>query len=361
VVFAEEALFKPLYRVCCCSAITKASFLHSSSHPEVAMPLLTKVWRRWRGFTLIELLVVIAIIAILISLLLPAVQKVREAAARTQCSNNLKQICLATIGAADAHGTKLPPGLGLYPNRSSNPWGADFNSAGATFMHILPFMEQKDFYDSSYNPGNPDPDGRNGGHKTYSSWNLQNTTRVPSYICPSDPTADSSGVWATAVTSYAFNGMIFGVSYPGPWGMGSQRYPAFITDGTSQTIFFTEREILSYGNANGWTADGGFNCWADWGPVIASVEAGSNDGDPFGYGVDNPNPAVPATGIWSYPMFQPTPQQGIGYKANSPHTGGINAAMGDGSVHFVNQGVGPTSWWHALTPQANDIVGTDFN
>src|SRR5262249_23536212 len=94
---------------------------------------------RWRGFTLIELLVVIAIIATLIGLLRPAVQKVREAAARMKCSNNLKQISLATINCADTFNGNLPPHMGTYPGRSDR--NTDGIGYGSFFFHILPYIE----------------------------------------------------------------------------------------------------------------------------------------------------------------------------------------------------------------------------
>src|SRR5215471_12261446 len=105
------------------------------------MPRL-RMFRRWRGFTLIELLVVIAIIAVLIGLLVPAVQKVREAANRMYCAHNLKQIVLATVDAADTYNHQLPPSGGIYP---SAYWG-DNNGDGGLFLYILPFIEQEPLY-----------------------------------------------------------------------------------------------------------------------------------------------------------------------------------------------------------------------
>jgi prepilin-type N-terminal cleavage/methylation domain-containing protein len=340
---------------------------------------LLRLFRPKRGFTLIELLVVIAIIAVLIGLLVPAVQKVREAAARIQCGNNLKQITLAIIDCADAHEDKLPPGLGIYPNKM----GSDNNAQGGLLFCILPYIEQEPAYtqsmvdprvlgwDDSRNrshPGGWNNWGVSVVHPTFSQWqgpvtnSRGNGLRVKSYGCPADPTLLGSP-WSDSTTSYAFNGMIFGVAYNnGGWGMGLTRYPASIGDGTSQTIFLTEKEAMSLGTyGSQWAPDSGQNYWPDWGPVVYSVESGSQPIGPPILG-NNIGPRGPF-------MFQIKPPLGCvssnfgcgnGNLPSSGHSVGINCVMGDGSVHFVSQAITPATWWAAVTPNGNDIVGPDW-
>src|SRR6266511_114672 len=145
--------------------------MKSSSHPCAA-------------FTLIELLVVIAIIAVLIGLLLPAVQKVREAASRMACANNLKQLGLAAHHYHDAH-QHLPPAIGYYPPAAG--------ALGTYFFHLLPYVEQDPLYRSALGSVPfPPPDGPTvvlspGNNKVYSQ-------RVTVFLCPSDPSAGPDDV-----------------------------------------------------------------------------------------------------------------------------------------------------------------------
>jgi prepilin-type N-terminal cleavage/methylation domain-containing protein/prepilin-type processing-associated H-X9-DG protein len=296
---------------------------------------------RRSGFTLIELLVVIAIIAILIGLLLPAVQKVREAAARMKCSNNLKQISLATISAADQQNEKLPPGVGLYPRDV----GARNNSNGGTFLHILPYLEQYPLYESSLR--NPDPDGRNGANPTYSQWTPQiQGSRVPVYACPSDFTqGDNLGGYA----SYGANGQIFRHNYR--WGsVGLTRFPAGFPDGTSTTILYTEKLArVGAGSGNGSRGNGGpsdyiNNFWPDWGTNIQSSDYGDLTGPAFTFQL----------------AFGGTPARANGSLGSSPHTGGINVGLADGSVRFVSIRVTGPTWWASMTPAAGDQAGNDW-
>src|SRR5262245_40975804 len=149
-------------------------------------------FRTRRGFTLIELLVVIAIIAILIGLLLPAVQKVREAAARTTCSNNLKQIGTAIHNYASANQEKLPPNENYSGN--SQPGWATF------YANILPYIEQDNVYKASFNSG--------------ATWgNGQHAAVIKTYLCPADSSHSNGrrptdpGGWAC--TSYSTNWYLF--------------------------------------------------------------------------------------------------------------------------------------------------------
>jgi prepilin-type N-terminal cleavage/methylation domain-containing protein/prepilin-type processing-associated H-X9-DG protein len=324
------------------------------------MPIVN-LFRRGRAFTLVELLVVIAIIAILVGLLLPAVQKVREAANRMSCQNNLHQISLATVNLSDTHQGFLPPGIGTYPVPMTTPNNGD----GGLFFHILPFMEGTTTYNACLlTPGMPYwSDNRNGANPTYMAWGAQKfgMSVVKSYICPSDPTYPQ-GCWTGAVTTYAYNGQVFMCSYPwqpgnnGMWNSQYSRFPAFITDGTSQTIAFTEKEVQAYGTS-AWTFDSGYNTWMDWGPSIAPYDCNCVTNYPLPYQFTPPNYLV------TMYMIQPPRVNGkwTGQSngANSPHTGGINAGMFDGSVKFVAQGTSPTTWWFALTPNYGDILGAE--
>ena len=286
--------------------------------------------RSWRGFTLIELLVVIAIIAILIGLLLPAVQKVREAAARISCSNNIKQMSLATINCADNHDGKLPPGDGLYPSDNPTP----NNAYGSVFFHILPYEEQGNAYNATLQQGDPHgsngpPPGQPGAIPTYSPFWNNITMRSKIYVCPSDPTANPSGT-GFGPSSYAYNAQVFPISWS-----PRNRYPASLTDGTSTTVMFTEQRAVCAGY------------WPDWGPSIA---------DPSW-----PQPTGPAVMFIMQPPGNNCPFSGANnYVPVSPHTAGIMCGMGDGSVRFANQGVSPTTWWTVLTPNAGDVQGSDW-
>src|SRR5262245_64752307 len=191
--------------------------------------------RRRQGFTLIELLVVIAIIAVLIGLLLPAVQKVREAAARAKSQNNLKQIALAVHNYNDAYQGKLPP---LTDTGTGAPNGWGFSSL---FFNILPYVEQDNVY-RVFQKATPST--------YYAATTGAARTIIPTYLSPADSTASNgttmTGVATTAsgtavaitggefaTTSYAANGYVFRSNTGG--------LPRTFVDGTSNTIMFAER------------------------------------------------------------------------------------------------------------------------
>ena len=294
---------------------------------------------RSRAFTLIELLVVIAIIAILIGLLLPAVQKVREAAARSSCTNNLKQLSLGTVNAADTNNGRLPPSIGLYASRGTPAGG---NSDGGIFLHILPYLEQKPLFDSSTLPAGHGSTDRNGYLQTYSQWTpgIQNAAlRV--LACPSDHTLVGNND-GKGRTSYGVNGQVFRHNYQ--WGgIGTTPYPAGLPDGTSNTIFYTEK-ISRVTDCVGCCNPYVDNFWPDWGPLISSSDCGM------------------ATGNAAIFQVQPKgfPAQADGGRASTDHPGTIIVALGDGSVRNVSANVAPATWWAALTPDGKETLGSNW-
>ncbi|HLW65109.1 MAG TPA: DUF1559 domain-containing protein [Gemmataceae bacterium] len=319
-------------------------------------------WRRWRGFTLIELLVVIAIIAILIGLLLPAVQKVREAAARTQSANNLKQLGLATHNCNDTY-QKLPPCVGNFPATGS---GVNWNTAnqtapaisGTIFYFLMPFIEQDNLYKQFRgNCYNPNPSSVSGGGP------------VKTFQAPGDPSAPSNGIqsnWGPwGVISYTSNFLVFGTgswvgSSTGPNGAdgGYARIPATFIDGTSNTIMFMERYHVCPNNGNY------YHTWpgASWNGQQYDVWYPNMGAGSYGYLT-----LPPAYNNQQYPVPQIKPA--LSNTAPNPcdpskvhgfSSGGIMVGLGDGSVRLVSSGVGQVTWSLALWPNDGQVLGSDW-
>jgi prepilin-type N-terminal cleavage/methylation domain-containing protein/prepilin-type processing-associated H-X9-DG protein len=297
---------------------------------------------RRHAFTLIELLVVIAIIAILIGLLLPAVQKVREAAARLQCANNLKQIGLACHNYHDARKV-FPPGYvatASYPSTLPG-WG------WATFL--LPYIEQDNLY-RQLNLALP----------VESQSAIQ--TLVPVYLCPSDQPPDA----AFAVTDATFTTLTSAApsSYTATVGQDSSEVDALTGDGIFYRNSKTRVTDISDGTSN--TTMAGDRAWLQtkgiWAGVVDNAVTRSG---PQNVWQTTTGPAQALILVHNNWINITTDADGGLDDFSSNHTGGINLLFADGSVHFLRSitadGPERRAFWALGTRNGGEVIqGIDF-
>ncbi len=294
--------------------------------------------RRPKGFTLIELLVVIAIIAILIGLLLPAVQKVREAAARMSCTNNMKQFGLGIHNYADTF-NKLP---NAFKAQSTGQPGYNINFA------LLPYLELETIFKAAVGQV-WNWDAALTGTKS----GTIRTATIKAFQCPSDSSMVNGysfyQVDNWAGTSYAANFQVFGATASTTNLNQTSSVSSYtignIPDGTSNVIAFAERYAGCNGQGNllHWPGGNRMNGWnaPDWGVTIGNKMMG---------------------GTWNQP-----PQIGVLYssgtcdrnRATSAHSACVTLLM-DGSVRTIGSGITQVTWEKALEPGDGGVLGTDW-
>jgi len=287
------------------------------------------------GFTLIELLVVIAIIAVLVGLLVPAVQKVREAANRMTCSNNIKQIGLGLHNYHSTHG-KFPP-MSRYQAKPGTTATGEQAEKGTLWVYILPFIEQDNIFKLSPFPSPRNPSVDSNGKASYAS------KVIKTYLCPSDSSNSPAETWGDGwvISNYVANHDAFHNPNDGgwmsAWDSGQSSYQARVTypDGSSNTLGVTEAYARCKDQGTLWAHE---TVTPDWHAMF-------NDWN--------------ARGVNSKFQVMPKNSSCNVYLPQQIHTGGINALMMDGSVRNVGSSVNVINWAASLTPNGGEVLTLD--
>jgi prepilin-type N-terminal cleavage/methylation domain-containing protein len=315
-----------------------------------------------KAFTLLELLVVIAIVAVLIGLLLPAVQKVREAAARAQSTNNLKQMALGLHTMADAHNGVMCPGY--TGNSVASPINVPYVYQ-SLFCNLLPYIEQQAFFDLSVQQA-----ARN--EIISDIWPNPVKMAVKTYIAPGDPSQSSPdpatpdavfgpgvgypGIYnGQSAVSYAANGSVFGNYYVGPL----PNLNGTFTNGTSNTMILLERYAVA-----GQAPDGvpcprlGYPCgtvhqWDGWWSTSGISQT------TLILSAIHPTTLHQAGKTATF-QVRPSPSAANEALAQAFSSGGIQVALADGSVRTVSPGVSYTTWVAAGMPDGSAVLGPDW-
>jgi prepilin-type N-terminal cleavage/methylation domain-containing protein len=334
------------------------------------------------GFTLVELLVVIAIIGVLVALLLPAVQAAREAARRTRCTNNLRQIAIGAHNHHDTYGA-LPYGR-KYDMWDSYTWT----------QLILPFIEQQNIYDKyttlTKTPNVNSYPGPNGPIGNDANLREARHAQINVFVCPSDGGPKSN---ETTTAEYGFyrgnyrgcagTGDMYGAAISGDtlggWGIGvfgvlsgqsvdpnatvKTRMARFadITDGTSSTAMFSEGIAPITG---GWGGPIGGVIYGNMGGALYTNTLTPNSGAadrPIGPCPQNQQDAVykaPCLSLGGNAWWTPS-AAGSHCAARSRHPAGVNAALADASVRFVSNNVDTLTWRAAGTSDGRETVALE--
>jgi type II secretory pathway pseudopilin PulG len=289
-----------------------------------------------RGFTLFQLLIVLAILAILLGLLLPAVQKVREAAARTQSMNNLKQLALAIINYADTNNGNLPPGVD------------DNNFSAASY--VLPYIEQNNLFQQIDFKKSIDDEANAKARKV----------QLKVFLSPQDAIQSVKNEWGA--TNYLLNDQVFFLN-------SKSKFPAFITDGTSNTILSGET-LKGDGGTKAMDVKRQYVFLKKEDLKSIGVETGVK------YFKDNKNIAGDRCASWMDGRFlqgtfnsrlRPNDERpdvsagGVsGVSALRSYENYVLIGLLDGSVRTVSNKISHQTWKSAMTPNGGEVLGADW-